>query len=356
MRIEAAHVYRYALPLTAPLAGGEAAERQGLVLALENEEGARGWGEAAPLPGVSDESIETAASALDRVVAQWTGAQAPPPDAKPAVLFGAPPSVQFAGESALLDLWAARAGQTIPDQLGGADTVRMNALLTSNTTDLPGAVRRLWDAGYRTVKLKVGRSAVDEDLRRVHTVADTLGDGGRLRLDANRAWSVDAATAFAEGLGPVPLEYVEEPLTDPGGLPALAGATGLPLALDETIREHPPEALPRFGPVAAIVLKPALLGGFSTVRRWVDAARRHDATPVFTGAYESGLGLRTVAALTAVHSDAPAGLSTYGCLAADLLAPPLSMDGPTVDVPGLFDSTVVRSRLTRIDEHDGPSA
>lgn len=360
MRIDAAHVYRYTLPLTAPLAGGDtpSSERRGLVLALVGEEGATGWGEAAPLPGYSRESVEAAAAALVRVAGQWEGAEAPDPrsGAVPPSLADAPPSVQFAGESALLGLRAAARGTSLHGLLGGANSVTLNALLTSETADLPAAARRLWEVGYRTIKLKVGRARVDEDLRRVHVLAEALGAEGRIRLDANRAWSVEAATAFAEGLGPVPLDYIEEPLADPSRLLAFAEATGLPVAIDETTREHAPAALPTLGPVAAVVLKPTLLGGLSTVRQWVDAARAQGATPVLTAAYESGLGLRTIAALTAACTDAPAGLSTYDRLAADLLTPRLPMEGPTVDVGRLFESTLNRDCLTRIDEHDVSSA
>ena len=360
MRIDAAHVYRYTLPLTAPLSGGPtpSSERRGLVLELVGEDGAAGWGEAAPLPGFSQESVEAAATALVRVAGRWEGAAVPDPrsGAGPPTLADVPPSVQFAGESALLDLRAAAQGTSVHDLMGGADVVTLNALLTGDAADLPEAARRLWAAGYRTLKLKVGRVGVDEDLRRVHAVTDALGEGGRLRLDANRAWSVEAATAFAEGLGAVPLEYIEEPLADPTRLAALGEATGLPVAIDETTREHAPEALSTLAPVAAVVLKPTLLGGLSTVRQWVEAARAQDATPVLTGAYESGLGLRTIAALTAALTDAPAGLSTYDRLAADLLAPRLPMEGPTVNVRRLFESTLLRDRLTRIDEHDGFSA
>lgn len=358
MRIDAAHVYRYTLPLTAPLSGGAApsSERRGLVLELVGETGATGWGEAAPLPGFSRESVETAAAALVRLAGQWEGTRAPSLGSMPSALAAAPPSVQFAGESALLSLRAATEGQTVPGRLGGRDTVTLNALLTSDTEALPSAARRLVSQGYRTPKLKVGRASVDEDLRRVHVLAEVLGAEGHIRLDANRAWPVEAATAFAEGLGPVPLEYIEEPLADPSRLPAFAEATGLPVAIDETTREHAPEALPTLGPVAAVVLKPTLLGGLSTLRQWVDAARAQDATPVLTAAYESGLGLRTIAALTAALTDAPAGLSTYDRLAADLLAPRLPMAGPTVDVPRLFESTLRRDCLTRIDEHDVSSA
>jgi len=210
---------------------------------------------------------------------------------------------------------------------------------------------RLWADGYRTLKLKVGRRSVSADVERVHTLAEAVGAEGQIRLDANRAWSVGEAERFADALGDVPLEYVEEPLADPSALSELAGRTGMPVALDETTRERTPDDLASFAPIAAVVLKPTLLGGIRTVRRWAAAARDQDAVPVVTGAYESGVGVRMLAALTAALTDAPAGLLTYDRLGDDVLRPRLSM-GPTVRVADAYDSVVDEARLTPIADPD----
>jgi O-succinylbenzoate synthase len=263
-----------------------------------------------------------------------------------------PPSVQFAVESARLELHAAAQDRSIPALFGATqDHIRLNALIPSDTADVRRAADRLWADGYRTLKLKVGRRPVSEDVQRVHTLAEGVGAEGEIRLDANRAWSVAEGEQFADALGDVPLEYVEEPLTDPSALPAFAGRTGLPVALDETTRERTPEELASLAPMAAVVLKPTLLGGIRTVRRWVVAARAQDATPVLTGAYESGVGLRMLAALAAALTDAPAGLLTYDRLADDLLTPRLSM-GPTVRVADAYDTVVAENRLIPIDDPD----
>jgi O-succinylbenzoate synthase len=166
---------------------------------------------------------------------------------------------------------------------------------------------------------------------------------------------VAEAEQFADALGDVPLEYVEEPLADPSALSAFADWTDLPVALDETTRECTPDELEAFAPIAGVVLKPTLLGGIRTVRRWGGAARAQDATPVLTGAYESGVGLRLLAALAAALTDAPAGLLTYDRLGDDVLRPRLSM-GPTVRVADAYDSVVDEARLTPIDDPDEPIA
>jgi O-succinylbenzoate synthase len=358
LTITRARCFRYQLPLDPPLPSedGPLSEREGLLLRLTDEAGITGWGEAAPLPGFSRESAGEAGAALARAAEALEGQSYADPGAharpNPDRWAELPPSVQFAVESALLELHAAAQGRTFPALVGTeGDQVRLNALISADAPDVRRAAERCWEDGYRTLKLKVGRRAVGDDVRRVHAVADVVGEGGRIRLDANRAWSVGDAVQFAEALGPVPLEYVEEPLADPSALPDFAGRTGLPVALDETTREQPPEALDELAPIAGVVLKPTLLGGVTTVRHWAAAARAQDAALVLTGAYESGVGIRMIAALAAALTDAAAGLLTYDRLAEDVLTPRLAM-GPTVRVADAYDSLVEEARLIPVDDPD----
>jgi O-succinylbenzoate synthase len=110
----------------------------------------------------------------------------------------------------------------------------------------------------------------------------------------------------------VSVAYIEEPLANPEGIPRFIEDTEFPVALDETTRERVPEDLENWEDVVAVVLKPTLLGGVPTVQEWVRSARAVGATPVFSAAYETGVGIRMLVALAAVYSNAPAGFSTSG--------------------------------------------
>ena len=89
------------------------------------------------------------------------------------------------------------------------------------------------------------------------------------------------------------------------------------------------------GWASAAVLKPTLLGGVGATIRRAAEARSVGVRPVLSAAFESGVGLRGVAALAAATGAEPAGLDTYRWLAADVLGP-LPFDRPRVDVVGLF--------------------
>lgn len=356
MTITDAQLYRYRLPLTAPLSVGNhtLTERRGLLVWVEGESGNEGWGDSAPLPGFSSESLPEAQRHARRLLPMLIGTEIDERDLDDTLraLPGpdAPPSVRFAIESAVVELWAAVRGDSVVQGLGGGEeVVALNALLPDATEDLAAAAEQIRGKGYRAVKLKVGRRAVEADADRVRGLQASLPDDVALRLDANRAWAFEEAVAFANALSDVPLSYVEEPLRDPIRLADLVEATGLPIALDETTREWEPTTLTDDLPIRAVILKPTLLGGIAAARAWAQRAQREGATPVVSASYESGIGLRMLAALAASLSEAPAGLSTYAQLETDVLQPHLSLDGAEASVASMYASDVDRATLERIE-------
>lgn len=356
MTITAAEIYRYRLPLSDPLrVGGRAmTSRQGLLLRLETSEGARGWGDAAPLPGFSVETLSDARAAMQTLASTVTRKTLPEGGDLEACLrtasfYEGPPSVQFAFENALIELGADSQNESVPSFLGGTEPViPVNALITAPSEDLgevAGAIRR---KGYKAIKLKVGRVEQQTDVARVRAVCQAVGSDLAVRLDANRAWTLREALSFAQMIEDLPVEYIEEPVRTPGELRDFATGTEVPLALDETTREVGPEIVEDL-PVRAVILKPTLLGGVRPVRRWVRVADRSDVVPVISAAYECGVGLRMLAVLAAMVSETPAGLSTYDRIERDVLVPRPPLSAPEVGLDQVFEAKVDRSLLDRIE-------
>jgi len=348
MTIDAIDVYRYALPLSDPLQVGRGTirERRGLLLRVTLINGGVGWGDSAPLPQFSSESVDEAATAAKQLAASAGSAFRDVDDPTDGLAWEcwsegrAPSSLQFALDSAVLEAIAAAQGR-VPSALLGATSgeVVLNALVPDDARDLRREGERLRHAAYQAVKLKVGRRSVAADVERVRTLRQALGSDVALRLDANRAWTMDEAVRFMEMTGDLSLAYIEEPLEDPHRLDAFVQQTGCPVALDETTREMSPEHLGEW-PVSAVVLKPTLLGGLSDVQAWCRAAHEQGAVPVVSASYESGVGIRMLAALASALSGSPAGLSTYTRLADDVLTPRLDVDGAVVDGDELYESAV----------------
>ncbi len=337
MRVESLVAFRYQVPLNAPLDLGPRtiAAREGLLVRVKLDQGAVGWGDVAPLPGFSPESLADATDALQALAPRAVGSTVDEALAR-AVEAPMPSTVRFGLELALYHAQTEAAATTISHALGAAPrrTVSFNGLLAGD--DAPSQARKLQEAGYRAIKLKVGRQSLDEDMARVRAVRDAAGDVA-LRLDANRAWPMDDAQRFAAGIDGVAIAYIEEPLRDPRQLPAFAAETGLPVALDETIQDG--GILADHPYAAAAVIKPALVGGIHAARQLARQAASAGAQLVLSSAFESGIGLRGLVALAATIGPAgvPMGLDTYRRLRADVVQPRLPLHGPTVDVPALMN-------------------
>jgi o-succinylbenzoate synthase len=338
-------LHRYELRLSQPLTlkGTPLHQREGLLLELTGEGGMVGRGETSPLPGFSRESLDDAARQLRglassmvsrEVMDDWvdpTGDLSRELDAMDLL-----PSVRFGLELALWDLYAASCGRPLAELVTPhpRKTVPVSALISGSPDEALEEARRVRSAGYEVVKLKIGARAVEEDVELVHAVNGELGDAVALRLDANRAWSLEEAQRFARTTARLGLEYVEEPLADPAQLPSLVGTSGLPVALDESLADMEPETLEAHPYARAVVLKPTLLGGLSRTLRFAKRGSALGMKPVISSAYETGIGTAALVALAAGvgEEEVPAGLDTYRRLAEDVLHPRLDLPAPRVDV------------------------
>ncbi len=325
------HLFRFSVPLEVPLPSG-AFVRQGWLLQVQGS-GAIGWGEVAPLPGFSRETPEAAFQALRHLLPRLTAV----PEAftfsewaetVASLLAGVPASVQWGWELALVSWQAARAGRRLDTWLASdpLPVISINALVPTNWHERPECLAAIRAAGYRTAKVKVGGYAPEEAGWRVQQLRDILGKEITLRVDANRAWTLCEALAFAEAVADLDIEYIEEPLRNPEKLQEFVRRSPVPVALDETLVEQPEMPLNHWEGVVAVVLKPALLGGL--LRAWHRAkeAEALGLKVVWSAAFEAGVGTRGLLALAAAsRSTAAAGLDPYRWLADDVVHPRLAL-------------------------------
>lgn len=343
MNLACFDVYRYCLPLSRPptLKGATLRRREGLLLRLYGDDGSEGWGESAPLPDFSKESLDEAAVQLRRLTGaligrevrdDWTDRDGP--FGRELERIAPAPSVRFGLELAVWNLCAISSGKALPDLVTPQprETVPVNGFLSGAPDGILWEARRMRDAGYRAVKVKVGRRGVEEDVGLARALGEELGNDVSLRLDANRAWGYEEAARFVRGAPR--FEYVEEPLADPTRMPALVQEFGVSVALDESLVGMEPGGLDEHGYARAIVLKPTLLGGISHTLRMAERALRLGMTPVVSSAYESGVGTAALVALAAGIGErpVPTGLDTYRALERDVLETPLVLTTPSVDV------------------------
>lgn len=188
--------------------------------------------------------------------------------------------------------------------------------------------RALVGPATSTVKVKV-TGDLPADRARVAAVRAAAGAQALIRLDVNAGWSLEQALdqlpKLAEAAGG--LDYVEQPLAALPQMAALRAATGVRIAVDESLRLSPDpfdeELLAQVRASADVaVLKAAPLGGIRNVLRLAELL----AMPaVISSAMDTSVGLAAgIAAACALPDEPPAcGLGTGALLAADVIAAPI---------------------------------
>jgi o-succinylbenzoate synthase len=189
-------------------------------------------------------------------------------------------------------------------------------------------------SGCRTAKVKVAEAgqADADDIARVEAVRDAIGPDGRVRVDANGAWSVEHAAGLLQALSRFGLEYAEQPCASLDELAELRRLVDVPLAADESIRRATdPLAVRAAGAADIVVLKVQPLGG---VRAALRIASECGLPVVVSSAVESSVGLAAGVALAAALPELPydCGLATMSLLAGDVTAEPLAAEHGTLPV------------------------
>ena len=309
-----ARVWTYLLPLREPLRVKDRTlrMREGVLVWTRDADGVEHLGEAAPLPGYSTDTMEQALHQMLRHV------RSPSADRW---------WVPVSSVHCALDMLGVRATDTV--------SVAVNGLASGDPESASEAeIARLKACGC--AKIKVGKAALEDDVRRVRAWAARLGDT-RLRLDANQAWDLHDATAFARAVADLPVDYLEEPLQNPTQLPKFARDTGAPLALDETLLSGGlPERAGEWN-LRAVVLKPTALGGFARAREIGAAAASVGAQSVVSSLFESSIGLAHLAHFAASLDNASThhGLDTAGAFSSDTLTAPLRVEDGRLSAPPL---------------------
>jgi L-Ala-D/L-Glu epimerase len=226
-------VHRLRVPLTVPyrLAFGPVEHFDTIIAEAVDRDGRKGFGEATILTGYTDETIDDSwrearelaaglVAAGDRAPLQidQLGVKFP----FTATAFGT--ALEMLSGSALLDLSADAA-------------VPLVGLLNVKDEDgMDAEVARLLEAGYRTIKVKVGFD-VAKDIAHVASVQRVVRGRAALRLDANQAYTADEGIRFVKVLDPEGIELFEQPCAagDWDAHLAVARVAGVPMMLDESI-------------------------------------------------------------------------------------------------------------------------
>lgn len=216
-------------------------------------------------------------------------------------------------------------------------TIPVNATVPAVPAEqVPAVLARF--PGCTTAKVKVAQAGqvLRDDVDRVAAVREVLGPTGKVRVDANGAWSLSDARWAVAALAAFDLEYVEQPCAGVDDLVLLrvalarAGIDVL-IAADESVRKaEDPLRVARAGAADVLVLKVAPLGG---VRPALAIAEECGLPVVVSSALDTSVGIAAGAALAAALPDLPyaCGLATTSLLTEDVVR--RSLDGHGGSLP-----------------------
>lgn len=298
-----AQVYRWQIPLDAGVVLRERRlkTRDGLLVHLQDGEH-EGWGEIAPLPGFSHETLEDVQPGVIDWLQRWRSGEA--------LALPAAPSAAFGLSCALAEL----SGE-LPD----AAEYRAAMLCTGDPDELFAALSAL--PGEKVAKVKVGLYEAVRDGMVVNLLLESIPDL-QLRLDANRAWTALKARQFAKYVNPAyrsRIAFLEEPCKTREDSLAFARDSGITIAWDESLRDEDFQLTAQQG-VGAVVIKPTLTGSLEMVRQQVAAAKALGLTVVISSSIESSLGLTQLARIAAwLTPGTLPGLDTLHLMKAQLL-------------------------------------
>jgi muconate cycloisomerase len=241
---------------------------------------------------------------------------------------------------ACYDLMGRIAGRPACDFMGGrgAETLPLAALIPlgapDGMIDLALAFQR---GGTRTFRLKLGRG-IDADREIVARAREALGDGVRLRVDYNQAYSADDAVRAIAAIAPFGIDCAEQPTRadDWLGMARVQRAVSVPVMAHEGCFSFTDfTVLLELGAVGILGVNTERPGGITQALRAIDYAARRGLGTVL---HNQPLGIASAAqvhlgaARAAVLGHA---MELFGhvMLEDDLILEPLDYAGGRVRVP-----------------------
>ncbi|MCM2681100.1 o-succinylbenzoate synthase [Echinimonas agarilytica] len=287
--------YRYRLPFVKPLtlAHGVHTHRQGLLIAAQCQlRQTIIWGEAAPLPGFSRETLAD----VEAEFLQWINSC----NRDSIGLSSA--SLQFA-----LSMLS-------------APTTTQTGVIQSAQLVTAGMTKTALNPNEYTIKLKLGHQTIAGDIQQFRQFAEQYPNA-RFRLDVNQAWQLEQAQQFAQGINLSRVEWFEEPCKQLAMTQAFARSLPVPIALDEHLQQpdYEPEL---FEGLVALVCKPTLIGTLQTCKKLHAFTQHHDLDFVVSSSFESNIGHQYLQQLAQLwQPNTRHGLDTLKALASDAVFP-----------------------------------
>ncbi|RRS29913.1 MAG: L-alanine-DL-glutamate epimerase [Epsilonproteobacteria bacterium (ex Lamellibrachia satsuma)] len=245
MKISCIHTSTLKAPLKTPFITSlrRVDALEDLVVIIECDNGLVGYGEGAPTPVITGETMGSMVAAIEYIKPHIIGKEIEDFESILNLihrLIVKNTTAKSALEIALYDLKAKAAEQPLYQMLGGTQThFRTDITISMGTIDK--MIADSLDAvslGYETLKIKIGDDP-KKDIERVKAIHNALDKNIKLRLDANQGWTAKESVALLHTLEKQDIiaEFIEQPVKadDIEGLKYIKERVKTPLLADESI-------------------------------------------------------------------------------------------------------------------------
>lgn len=230
------------------------------------------------------------------------------------------PSIKMGVEMALKSLNSPSPFQLYDTDFSrGVNSISINGLVWMGDIDfMRQQIFEKIEAGFDCIKLKIGALDFAKECELLAEIRNRYSsEEVTLRVDANGAFSPVEAAEKLNQLAVYDIHSIEQPIAvgQHKILNELCAKTPLPIALDEeligVLKLVEKEALLDLIKPQYIILKPSLVGGFSSSEEWIKLAEERNIGWWVTSALESNIGLNAIAQWTAsLQTTTPQGLGT----------------------------------------------
>lgn len=288
MKIKRITTQRFSAPLKHPFVTAlrRVDRLEDIIVTVKAEDGTVGYGEGAPTPQITGETLGSIEAAVAFLSPLLEGSDIL--ESFDALIETVHSSIKgnttakSALEIALYDLKAKALQMPLYKMLGGMQRrFRTDITISLNSTE--AMIRDALEAvsrGYDTLKIKIGES-VEKDAERIQKIHTALPADITLRLDANQGWSPQETVKLLQKLehAGIVAEFIEQPVPaeDIEGLVYIKERVATPLLADESVFGYrDAQRLLEMQAVDYINIKLAKTGGISQALKLADLCRSYD--------------------------------------------------------------------------------
>jgi len=238
-------IYRFSIPMVPfTIATGTMDHAQNTFIRVHTDAGFYGVGECSAFPMIVGETQDTCLIMAQEFARLWKGRDALDIESRLSQLHAftaGNTTIKSAFDIALYDIAAKNAGLPLYKFLGG-EKREVESDITigiAGPEEMAQKAVEFKNSGAHILKVKLGKGP-EMDVKRIKYIRNAVGNGMKIRIDANQGWSFDEAVYALKALGDYDIQFCEQPMRTwyDDKLPELMRLSPVKIMGDESIYNH----------------------------------------------------------------------------------------------------------------------